>query len=410
MSAPHRLLDSRLGTALIGLVFSALILGLSAVGIAFGFGAFSTSAKVTARIPSAGPALGPGSEVQYRGVLVGSLGKLDREPNQAVLTLDIDPGQLHHIPAGVTVRLVPRSVFGDLYVDLVPPASPSGQLRAGAVLAADTTTPSVELNDALDAGYQLLTAVQPAKLAATLDAVATALDGRGEELRSLLTQAATYVAEVAPHTAQLVHDITVSGRLGRQVAANSADLFRAIDDSVDLSATIHEVQPSLADLLDTGPKVASATNGLLAVNRERLRTLVHQLAPVIKLLGHNEANLKGIVAGLHAFTVSAAKALGQGPYLHVSAALSPDVGRAKPYTAADCPHYYGQYGPNCAHAARHARVDAAKNAVVQALVDHASGADTTDPHDPLAVKALTQRLSIARILLTPVLQTVGGLR
>lgn len=404
-----RFAGGRLGSAVLGLLFVMLLLGSSAVGIAYGFGVFSHSSTVTARLPTAGPALGPGSEVEYRGVLVGSLGKLQREPTQAVLTMDIDPGQLAHIPSGVTVRLVPRSVFGDLYVDLVPPATVTGHLHSGDVLAADTTTPSVELNEALDSGYQLLTAIQPSKLSETFGAIATALDGRGQELGNLVSELATYTAEIAPHTSQFLHDVVAGGTLSRQIAANSADLFRVLDDSVALTTTIHQDQSSLARLLNTGPVVADQTNRLLADNRQRLNTLVHQLAPVIRILGNNQHNLDLTVAGLKAFTVGAAKALGQGPYLRVAAALSSDFGRGKQYTAANCPHYGGMYGPNCKNAASKARDNAAKSALVQALVDHISGADTIDSKHPNALKRLRQRLDIAKVLLTPVLQSVGGL-
>jgi phospholipid/cholesterol/gamma-HCH transport system substrate-binding protein len=409
MRALSRFVEGRLGAAIMGLLFVVLIFGSSAVGVAYGFGVFSHSTTVIARLPTAGPALGPGSEVEYRGVLVGSLGKLQREPTQAVLTMDIDPGQLTHIPADVTVRLVPRSVFGDLYVDLVPPATVSGHLQSGDVLAADTTTPSVELNEALDSGYELLTAIQPSKLSETLGSIATALDGRGQKLGDLVTELATYSAEVAPHTSQLIHDITAAGTLSQQIAANSANLFRVLDDSIALTSTIHQDEPSLVKLLNAGPVVATETNHLLAANRQRLNTLVHQLAPVIRILGNNEHNLDATVAGLKAFTVGAAKALGQGPYLSVTAALSTDVARGKQYTAADCPHYGGLYGPNCRHAAHKANADAAKTALVQALVNHISGADRTDPKKPNALQRLRQRLDIAKVLLTPVLQSVGGL-
>jgi virulence factor Mce-like protein len=400
-----RFTEGRLGSAVLGLLFVVLIVGSSAAGIAFGFGVFSHTSKVTARLPAAGPALGPGSEVEYRGVLVGSLGKLQREPTQAVLTMDIDPGQLAHIPSNVTVRLVPRSVFGDLYIDLVPPATSSGHLHAGDVLSADTSTPAVELNEALDSGYQLLTAVAPAKLSATFDAIATALDGRGQEIGNLVTQLATYTAEIAPHTSQFIHDITAGGTLSQQIAANSNDLFRILDDSVALTSTIHHVQPSLVRLLNTGPLVASQTNNLLAANRKRLNTLVHQLAPVIRILGNNRHNLTETVSGLKAFTVGAAKALGQGPYLRVAAALSTDFARGTQYTAANCPHYGRMYGPNCKHAVHNANARAAKAALVQALVDHISGVDSTNHNNANVL----QRLDIAKVLLTPVLTSVGGL-
>jgi virulence factor Mce-like protein len=407
-----RLSDSRLAAAIAGLVFVVLLAAVAVVGVAYGFGAFSTSKTVTATLPEAGPALGPGAEVEYRGVLVGKLGKLVREPHHALLTLDLTPSQLDHIPAGVTVRLVPRSVFGDLYVDLVPPSKITGHLQPGAVLAADTSTPAVELNQALDAGYQLLTAIQPAKLDETLTAIATALNGRGAKLGSLVSQLADYTAEIAPHTARFVHDIGLVGVVGHQISANSSNLFRIVDDAIALSSTIAKDQPMLRRVLNTGPVVASQTNALLASNRAHLRTLVHQLQPVIDVLNKHQLDLENTLLALQQFTSGAARALGHGPYLQVVVAPDPNGARGQPYTAAQCPRYPGLAGPNCGSrsAKRSARRAAETDAVIQALVDHAAGADSTDGRNPGAVDALKQRLAIVGVLLAPALRSASGLR
>jgi phospholipid/cholesterol/gamma-HCH transport system substrate-binding protein len=383
MSAPFRARGGRTVTALAGLLFVVLIAGLAVVGVAFGFGAFSTSKTVTARLPEAGPALGPGAEVEYRGVLVGSLHKLVREPTQAVLTIHLDPSQVDHIPAGVTVRLVPRSVFGDLYVDLVPPATIRGHIQPGAVLSADTSTPTVELNQALDAGYRLLTAIQPAKLNHTLTAIATALTGRGAKIRELISAVSHYSAQIAPQTAQFLHDLGGVGTLARQISANSADIFRILDDSIVLSQSIAADQPTLRRVLAVGPVAASRTKALLASNRQTLVRLVRQLRPVITILNANQANLINTLAGLEAFTTGAARALGHGAYLKVAVAPDSNFTRGRAYTKAECPHYGRMKGPNC------------------------PGASPRHFADPAGFR---QRLAIARVLGPPYVAARAGAR
>jgi phospholipid/cholesterol/gamma-HCH transport system substrate-binding protein len=339
--------SGRTATALSGLLFLALVGGLSVVGVAYGFGAFSTSTVVTATLPQAGPALGPGSEVEYRGVLVGSLGSVHRTLHDAVLTLRIDPSQLSKIPAGVTVRLVPRSVFGDLYVDLVPPSFVSGPLQLPARLVADTSTPTVELDQALDAGYRLLTAVQPAKLDATLTAIGTALNGRGAELGSLVDQLENYTKKVAPHTAQLVHDITTLGTVGDELSRDAPSLLKTLDNAIATSRTLEGSQSEIAKLLAQGPAVAANTQRLLAVNQHKLHALVHLLHPVVRVLEVHQSNLVRAVKQLRLFLLGAARALGHGPWLQVN--LTPDVNPldSQGYTAAECPRYGSEAGPNC---------------------------------------------------------------
>lgn len=397
----RRRFTSRTTTALAGVLFAVLIVGLSALGVAKGFGVFSTSTGITATLPEAGPALGPGSEVEYRGVLVGSLASIHRTMHNAVLSLDLDPPQLDKIPSNVTVRLVPRSVFGDLYVDLVPPTVDAGHLQAGAHLRADTSTPTVELDQALDAGYQLLTAVQPSKLNATLTAVASALNGRGAKLGALIEQVETYTSQVAPHTAELVHDITTVGTVGNELSRDAPDLLATLNDAIATSQTIVASQPALTALLNAGPGVADQTNSLLAKNKQRLATLVELLRPVIHTLQGHQTDLVNGVLQLRAFLNGAAGALGHGPFLEVD--VTPDVtaGDAKEYTAADCPRYGSLPGKNCPSGSR------TKRALARADIDQILDDAATTSSSKAQSSELTQELSIAKVLLAPILGQLG---
>jgi len=338
---------SRARNAIAGLVFIALVAGLSVTGVAYGFGAFSSSKVVTATIPEAGPALGAGAEVEYRGVLVGSLGSVHRTLDDAVLTLRIDPSQLSHIPQGATVRLVPRSVFGDLYVDLVPPAHLTGPLRLPAHLVADTSTPTVELNQALDAGYRLLTAVRPSQLNSILTAISTALRGRGAKLGHLIDRLEVYTRRVGPHTQQLIHDLTTLGTVTQELSHDAPDLLRTLDNAIAASEALVRSQPDIAKVLAQAPPFAAKTQRLLRLNRAKLNQLVDLLRPVAQVLLNHRENLVDGVLQLRAFLIGAAGALGHGPWLQVT--VEPDLspGDARSYTRADCPRYAGTPGKNC---------------------------------------------------------------
>jgi virulence factor Mce-like protein len=391
-------LAGRGATAVMGVVFTVLVLGLSALGVAYGFGVFSTSKTVTATIPEAGPALGPGSEVEYRGVLVGSLGSVHRTLRDAILSIHLDPGQVHNIPQGVTVRLVPRSVFGDLYVDLVPPAHSTGPLQLPANLTADTSTPTVELDQALDAGYRLLTSVQPSELNATLTAVGTALNGRGAKIGRLVQQVEHYTSAVAPHTDQLVHDITTIGTVGRELAHDAPDLLATLNDALVTSATIVKSQPTLTQVLNTGPTVADQTGALLQNNKVRLRTLVHLLKPVVGVLKGNRARLVDGTEQLREFLNGAAKALGHGPWLQVTVVPDIAIPDGQAYTAADCPRYGSLAGSNCPKGSHLTPAEVVRDLTA------AVGPTTSSRAQPTG---LAQRLAIAKVLLAPVLRAIG---
>ncbi len=84
------------------------------------------------------------------------------------------------IPANVTARILPKTLFGEKYVELEIPAEPSSSHIAAGDVITETVVP-IEVETVFADAYPLLTAVQPAQLAYTLNALATALEGRGDD-------------------------------------------------------------------------------------------------------------------------------------------------------------------------------------------------------------------------------------
>ncbi|WP_033823972.1 MCE family protein, partial [Kitasatospora sp. MBT63] len=189
MNAARRPRLARRRTA--GVVFLLVPALLAGVCVAVYDEAFVREATVTLETGTAGNELHVGADVKLRGVVVGRVREVGADGERARLTLALDPDRLGQIPGDVSARLLPTTLFGERYVALVPPASAtaasaSAPLKAGATIGQDRSADAVELDQVLDHLLPLLTAVQPEKLATTLDAVATALRGRGEQLGQTL--------------------------------------------------------------------------------------------------------------------------------------------------------------------------------------------------------------------------------
>ena len=84
----------------------------------------------------------------------------------ARLALALKPEQVGQIPADVTARLLPKTLFGEKYVDLVAPGGRRRRAdpRRRDVIRQDRTTVAIELEKVLDDLLPLLRTVQPAKL------------------------------------------------------------------------------------------------------------------------------------------------------------------------------------------------------------------------------------------------------
>ncbi|MCW2837622.1 MAG: virulence factor Mce, partial [Marmoricola sp.] len=110
-----RLLDHHraLGVVFVGL----LILGVWLVNAVF-TQKFTAFDAVTLKTGTAGLNLPAKADVKVRGVIVGQVNKAESEGNGATLTLGIRPDKMKAIPANVTAALVPKTLFGEKYVDL----------------------------------------------------------------------------------------------------------------------------------------------------------------------------------------------------------------------------------------------------------------------------------------------------
>ena len=103
------------------------------------------------------------------------------------------------IPSNVSARLLPKTLFGEKYVDLVLPTEPAARpIRENDVIPQDRTTVAIELERVLADLLPLLRTIQPEKLNATLNALATALEGRGDQLGDNLQLVNRYFTELNP--------------------------------------------------------------------------------------------------------------------------------------------------------------------------------------------------------------------
>ena len=166
---------------------------------------------VSLKTDHTGNSLQDGSDVKERGIIVGSVRsvKVDSGPdggcvNQQVacvtVTLALDPSKVNEIPKNVSAQILPKTIFGEQYVDLEIPQNKAAPIKAGDTISQDRSQGALETEKVLGDLLPLLQAVKPAELNATLTAVATALQGRGEELGKTLVQMDTYLKGLNPHT------------------------------------------------------------------------------------------------------------------------------------------------------------------------------------------------------------------
>src|SRR3954468_12925739 len=224
---------------LYGIVLLAVAAALVALSILQFNQAFTPANHVTVHIGRAGLQLLPGSDVKERGIIVGSVESISSTRDGADIKLRLKPSQAEQIPDNVSVRLLPKTLFGEKYVDLVPPAQPSGShLADGGVISEDQTAETLEIDEALNDLLPTLRAVPPADLNRTLTALATALSGRGEERGATIADGGAYLRAFNPHLPQLQHDMAALATFSHTYADAAPALLHMLGNLTVTSTTV----------------------------------------------------------------------------------------------------------------------------------------------------------------------------
>jgi phospholipid/cholesterol/gamma-HCH transport system substrate-binding protein len=333
------------GKRLLGIAFVLLLFAAVSMSVLTYRKAFTPVAWVTLRADHTGLQLNEGADVKLRGVLVGEVRRISADGQRATLRLALDPAQVNRIPAGVTARLLPKTLFGERYVELQAPSGGSGvPLRDGAVIEQDRTASAIELERVLDDALPLLQAIQPDKLAAVLGALATALDGRGEQLGQDMEHLYAYLAALNRQMPALKTDISRLADVVSTYDGALPDLLSILRNASVTATTIARQRDQLAAFLADATDLADSARTFLQRYGDRIIQLGQVSAPVLQLLAEYAPEYPCLLHGLVALQPNVEGVFASGQ-MHITLEITRDNG---PYTAGrDAPVYGAKDGPNC---------------------------------------------------------------
>src|SRR3954467_12071544 len=216
-----------------GVVFLTVIALLIGLSIPVYQKKFHRATMVTIHADRAGLQLARFGDVRLNGVLVGQVRSVDEDGQQAVIKVAIEPDEAKDIPENVDVQIIPTTLFGQKFIQLVKPQSPTSQsLHDGQVIPAGRVETNVELSHILADLFPLLRAVQPAELNYTLNALATALQGRGEAIGNNLEVLNGYLQRMNPQMPKLIADVKRLGTVSDIYADVFPDIAATLRNSV----------------------------------------------------------------------------------------------------------------------------------------------------------------------------------
>lgn len=224
-----------------------------------------------------------GAKVKMRGVVVGRVAGIDGGATPVRLKLEINPDQLHFIPANVGAQIRATTAFGAKFVDLVYPADPSTQhLQSGAVLTSSNV--ATEVNTVFQNVVNVLKQIDPDKLSAVLTAVSDGVRGRGEQLGKTITDTKVVVTALNSRSDTLARDWRGATAFGDAYGGAAHDIVQILDAATTTSTTITNQQTELNSLLLNAVGLSRSGTDFLAAAGRPLAQAAGVLEPTTALL------------------------------------------------------------------------------------------------------------------------------
>lgn len=317
-------------------------LGLSYLGV------ISKDVRVDASVTSLGDSLGPGSKVRYHGLIVGSVHSVNRDAGHFGAELLIRREDAQRIPRDAKARVLPATLFGSEYVELVggtDAESASGPpLGSGDSLQADTSQDSVRLMDSIDDANRLLQAIDSEKIDSSIGALAAALDGHGQDLGTFLTDADDYVTTMTAHRGLLLDDLALLGRTADTLATIEPRLRHAAENSQTTSKTIVDDSTRIGTLLGSTTALTDRGTALMNAESGHVMRLLRSTGPTLRTFAVQNDEFAQLFQRLPLVLSNGANGI-KGHSIQMEGLI--DLNPLNPYTSADCTRYGSLAASNC---------------------------------------------------------------
>lgn len=251
-------------------------------------GTFGSKPHITAEVANAGGSLRAGSDVKMNGAIIGKVATISRADSGGV-TVDMvmSPEDLDKVPGNVVARILPATVFGTTFVDLVVHDAPTGNLKAGAKVQPDATQGTLELQQALDDIDRLVKALGPAELASAIGSAAQALDGRGGQIGATVRSINSYLDRLNPRMPQVRADLQALSATTGLVNQIAPDLLDATDDALVTLHTIVTQEAAITALISGGTNLARTSRNFLNKNEKNLVDFINGSAVLLDAVYDN---------------------------------------------------------------------------------------------------------------------------
>lgn len=328
-----------------GVVFITIMALLVGLSIAVYNKAFTHFVTVSVKAEKAGLQLSQFGDVRRHGVLVGRVHNVTNDGKEAVIRLDLSPSAAKDIPENISVEILPTTLFGQKFINIVDPANPSQKaLSSGDVIPASRVHTNVELQKILADLFPLLRSIRPADLSSTLYAIANALRGRGEQIGETLVKLDSYLTAINVHLPTLQQDLVLLAKVSKTYALAAPDLVRLLRNATTTAHTLTAKESQLHTFFGDVTGLSKTSTRILNRNGAGIVRGAALSAPLLGLLDTYSPEFPCLLKGASRYANRLNEIFSGG---RVRQSMTFAATQRRPYDKRDVPSYGEHRGPAC---------------------------------------------------------------
>jgi len=224
------------------------------------------------------------SRVRVGDVTVGSVTKIEAQGWHALVTMRLD-GDVH-LPSNATAKVGQTSLLGSLHIELSPPddATSQGKLHDGSLIPLDNAGAYPTTEQTLATVSMLLNGGGIGQIEDITTAFATAFAGREQDLRSLIGQLDTFIANTNAQTDDIIAATQSLNGLVGTLADNKPVIDTALRTIPDALSVVNAQRDNLVEALDQIGKFTAIAADSVHQTKDALVQNLKNLGPVLQSL------------------------------------------------------------------------------------------------------------------------------
>ena len=217
--------------------------------------------------------------VTDNGLVVGAVKSVQLTGDRVKVTMAIQPGQ--HIANNVQAQVVRANPLGEQAVDLVAPPGAGANavsLRDGAIVPTSSDPTPPDVGQVVNTANRLFGAIPTGDLNTFVHELAVALNGRGDDIHTLISAGDQLAQELNANQAQFQTLLNNAPPFFDTLSANGPAFNQALANTEVLTQFLAQNSHNIVNLLNNGATASSVIQRLVQSSRPNLACLTHDLA------------------------------------------------------------------------------------------------------------------------------------